>query len=46
MSGAVVWTAPLGTRLQIVGQQGVWLNVTTPGGEHRGWIHRSLLRDP
>jgi hypothetical protein len=46
MSGAVLWTAPAGTRLHLSGEEGMWVKVQTTTGERAGWMHRSLVADP
>lgn len=45
MSGAVLWTAPRGTRLRVAGEEGSWLQVATPDGDRAGWMHRSVVEE-
>jgi len=45
MSGTVVWTAPRGTRLRVVEEEGIWLQVATPSGHRAGWMHRSVVAE-
>jgi uncharacterized protein YgiM (DUF1202 family) len=44
-SSAVLWKAPRGTSLQVIGEEGSWLQVAAPARERTGWIHRSVVRD-
>ncbi len=44
-SGAVLWRAPRGTALRVIGEEGRWLHVATPSGERTGWMHRSVVDD-
>ncbi len=43
LSGTVLWKAPIGTSLQVIGEEGNWLRVATPVGERAGWMHRSVV---
>lgn len=45
LSGTVLWKAPIGTTLQVIGEDGNWLRVATPVGERAGWMHRSVVGD-
>jgi hypothetical protein len=45
LSSGVLWKAPKGTSLRVVGEEGNWLRVTTPSGARTGWMHRSVVGD-
>ncbi|NSW86244.1 MAG: SH3 domain-containing protein [Syntrophobacteraceae bacterium] len=40
--GAVLASLAYGDRIDVIGQQGDWMEVAVPGGS-RGWMHRSAL---
>jgi SH3-like domain-containing protein len=44
-AGAVLWTAPKGTVLQVGREDGIWLRVMTPDAHRAGWMHRSVVPD-
>ena len=43
LDAKIYGTRPIGTEVQVLGRQGDWARVKTPGGV--GWIHTDLLTD-